>query len=142
MRHYTNLRILYSVLTEFRSVGPFDLNWETQQYKCWISQIITFGLLAALQLLNLFWFFLICRILYRFVARIGLADERSDEEDEEEESAEGAEDKEKAARDNVDGAKKTLLGRQDAPEVRLNGEIMTGSSAGEGREEVRSRRRG
>lgn len=57
-RHYINLRLLYAVLTDFSSVGPFELNWETQQYKCWISQYITFGLLASIQALNLFWFFL------------------------------------------------------------------------------------
>jgi acyl-CoA-dependent ceramide synthase len=32
-RHYLNLRILYSILTEFRTVGPFFLNWETGYYK-------------------------------------------------------------------------------------------------------------
>src|SRR4051794_17258420 len=49
LRHFLNLKILWAVLTEFRTVGPFELNWETQQYKCWISQYITFGLLASLQ---------------------------------------------------------------------------------------------
>ena len=43
LRHYINLQILWSVLTEFRTVGDFELNWITQQYKCWISQPITFS---------------------------------------------------------------------------------------------------
>lgn len=70
-RHYLNLRIIYSVgLTSsstFATVGPFELNWETQQYKCWISQYITFGLMITLQAVNIFWFFLLLRIAKRIV---------------------------------------------------------------------------
>jgi len=82
MRHYLNLRILWSVLNEFVTVGPYELNWETQQYKCWISQYITFGLLSALQALNLFWLFYILRIAYRFVVYRVAEDEREQGEDE------------------------------------------------------------
>ena len=71
---------LWSVLTSFRTVGPFELNWETQQYKCWISQPITFTLLAALQVLNLFWFGFIIRIAYRAVSTHGVKDDRSDDD--------------------------------------------------------------
>ncbi|ETN45148.1 uncharacterized protein HMPREF1541_10025 [Cyphellophora europaea CBS 101466] len=85
LRHWLNWKILWATLTEFRSVGPFELNWETQQYKCWISQYITFGLLACLQAVNLFWLFLIIRIAKNFVFNTDLADERSDDEDDEEE---------------------------------------------------------
>ena len=42
LRHYINLRILWSVLTEFRTVGEWELNWDTQQYKCYISKPIVF----------------------------------------------------------------------------------------------------
>ncbi|KAF2267576.1 longevity assurance proteins LAG1/LAC1 [Lojkania enalia] len=87
LRHYINLKILYSIFTEFSTVGPFELNWETQQYKCWISQYITFVLLAALQAVNLIWWFYICRIAYRFVATWGevAEDERSEYEESENE---------------------------------------------------------
>ncbi|KAL9086488.1 MAG: hypothetical protein Q9165_007104 [Trypethelium subeluteriae] len=85
LRHYLNLRILWAVLTEFATVGPYELNWETQQYKCWISQIITFALLASLQAVNLLWLAFILRIAYRYVATNVGKDERSDDEDEEEE---------------------------------------------------------
>ncbi|KAL4800696.1 TLC domain-containing protein [Aspergillus venezuelensis] len=85
MRHYLNLRFLWAVLTEFRTVGPFELNWETQQYKCWISQYITFALLASLQAVNAFWLFLILRILKNYLFTNIKKDERSDDEDEEEE---------------------------------------------------------
>ncbi|RAK73251.1 TLC domain-containing protein [Aspergillus fijiensis CBS 313.89] len=85
LRHYLNLKILWAVLTEFRTVGPFELNWETQQYKCWISQYITFALLASLQAVNLFWLFLILRILKNYLISDIKKDERSDDEDTEDE---------------------------------------------------------
>ncbi|KAJ6164796.1 hypothetical protein N7470_003468 [Penicillium chermesinum] len=90
LRHVLNLKILWAVLTEFRTVGPFELNWETQQYKCWISQYITFALLASLQAVNLFWLFLILRILANYIFN---SDERSDDESEEEEVENAAESK-------------------------------------------------
>lgn len=85
LRHVLNLKILWAVLTEFRTVGPFELNWETQQYKCWISQYITFALLASLQAVNLFWLFLILRILANYIFNSVTKDERSDDEEEDEE---------------------------------------------------------
>lgn len=83
LRHYQNLRILWSVLTEFRTVGEWELNWDTQQYKCWISQPIVFTLIFALQILNAYWLFLIFRILSRYIVGGVTEDERSDDEDEE-----------------------------------------------------------
>lgn len=85
LRHWLNLRILWSVLTEFRSVGEWELNWDTQQYKCWISQPIVFFLIAALQILNGYWLFLIFRILLRIAKGGEPSDDRSDDEDEDEE---------------------------------------------------------
>ncbi|KAI0464885.1 hypothetical protein LJB42_000098 [Komagataella kurtzmanii] len=84
LRHWLNVKILWSVLTEFRTVGPFELNWITQQYKCWISQPIVFSLIFALQLVNLYWFVLILRVLYRHIFLDVTKDERSDDESEEE----------------------------------------------------------
>ncbi|KAF2659784.1 longevity assurance proteins LAG1/LAC1 [Lophiostoma macrostomum CBS 122681] len=85
MRHYLNLRILYSILTEFATVGPYELNWQTQQYKCWIAQVITFALLAALQAVNMFWGFLVVRIAWRMVVLKVAEDERSEYESDGEE---------------------------------------------------------
>ncbi|KAI1100463.1 longevity assurance proteins LAG1/LAC1 [Jackrogersella minutella] len=80
LRHYINIRILYSILTEFSTVGPYGIDWETQQYKGLISQVITFTLLAALQLLNLFWLYCLLRNAYRFIF-LGIAkDDRSEDE--------------------------------------------------------------
>lgn len=93
LRHYINLKILWSVLTEFRTVGEWELNWDTQQYKCWISQPIVFTLLFVLQILNAYWLFLIIRILYRYVVGGVAEDERSDDEDDEEEESQNLEKK-------------------------------------------------
>ncbi|KAF2844686.1 longevity assurance proteins LAG1/LAC1 [Plenodomus tracheiphilus IPT5] len=102
-RHFLNLRILYSILTTFKTVGPYELNWVTQQYKCWISQYITFALLASLQAVNLFWWFFICRIAYRFVVFKDADDDRSEYEPTDEE----VEDRKKEL---VDGAKGVVNG--------------------------------
>jgi len=88
MRHYLNLRLLWAVLTEFATVGPFELDWEAQQYKCRISQVITFVLLASLQALNLFWLFLILRISWKYVVTRVAEDETSDNEKEDEDEIE------------------------------------------------------
>lgn len=84
LRHYINLCVLWATLTEFRTVGPFELDWETQQYKCWISQYITFALLACLQALNLYWIYVILRIAYKLVFHKIARDDREDDEDEDE----------------------------------------------------------
>lgn len=83
LRHYLNLRILYSMFNEFMTVGPYELNWETEQYKCWISHIITFALLASLQALNLFWLYYILRIAHRYVFFKIAQDDRSDNDESE-----------------------------------------------------------
>lgn len=91
LRHYQNLRILYSLLGEFQTVGPYVLNWETEQYKCWISNVITFALLAFLQALNLFWLFCLLRIGYRYVVHNIAQDDRSEAEESEAELTNGHE---------------------------------------------------
>jgi len=100
LRHYINLVILKSLLPpghipftsittgEFTTVGPYELNWETQQYKCWIAQPIVFFLLAALQIINIIWFFLLVRIATRYLLKGEQKDERSEDEAEEEEMPE------------------------------------------------------
>lgn len=88
LRHFINLKIIYSLFTTFVTVGPFEMNWETQQYKCPLSQWITASLLISLQLLNLFWLFYIVRIAYRMLAHNVAEDDRSDEEGEDEETEE------------------------------------------------------
>lgn len=84
MRHYISIRILWSVLTQFETVGPYELNFKTGQYKCFISKPIVFGLLFALQAVNAYWLFLILRILARTIFSGETKDDRSDDEEDEE----------------------------------------------------------
>ncbi|KAK4180643.1 TLC domain-containing protein [Triangularia setosa] len=89
LRHYINLRILYSALPggEFSTVGPYGpIDWEAEQYKSPLANVITFSLLAALQSLNIFWLYCLLRSAYKFVF-LGVAkDDRSEAEDEGEEA--------------------------------------------------------
>lgn len=84
MRHYLNLKLLYAVLFSFNKFEPTTLNWETQEYKCWISHALMSGLLAVLQSINLFWLYLIFRIMKRVITSSHLNDVRSDDESEDE----------------------------------------------------------
>jgi acyl-CoA-dependent ceramide synthase len=97
LRHYLNLRILFSLFTEFKTVGPYGVNWETQQYKGTLSFVITLSLLSSLQALNLFWLFFILRIAYRFAVHNVAKDDRSDAEESELEEAAAPEVNGKAA---------------------------------------------
>ena len=123
LRHYLNLKILWAVLTEFRTVGPFELNWETQQYKCWISQYITFALLASLQAVNLFWLFLILRILKNYIFTNVKKDERSEDEDSEEEEVPVPDTNTHATlATGVEGTTVTARGKENqTPQVLING---------------------
>ncbi|KAJ1329835.1 very-long-chain ceramide synthase [Microdochium nivale] len=88
-RHYLNLRILWSLLTDFRNVGSYQLDWAGQQYKCPLSSAIAFALLSALQALNVFWLLCILRSAYRIVVFKVAKDDRS--ESEEDDSRDGEE---------------------------------------------------
>ncbi|KAI9720107.1 MAG: hypothetical protein M1828_005835 [Chrysothrix sp. TS-e1954] len=132
-RHYLNLRILLAVLTTFRTVGPFELNWETQQYKCWISQWITFSLLACLQSVNIFWFFLILRIAYKYaVTEHNLADERSEYGSEDEGGVVGVDGRNRAGsgmrREETTAEKRQKYGIK--PEDQPSSVMMNGSATG------------
>jgi acyl-CoA-dependent ceramide synthase len=117
LRHYLNLKILWSEFNEFRTVGPFELNWETEQYKCWISQYISTALLASLQALNLFWLWAIFRIAYRFLFFNVAEDDRSDNDEKEYEEEQKLE---ALAKQGVDSAA--------APQVLVNGQPINGKS--------------
>lgn len=119
LRHYINLVILYATLTTFRTVGPFELSWETEQYKCWFSQVITFSLLATLQGINLFWLYFIIKIALRMVFSNVAEDVRSDDEDEEE--VEAGEEKQKVEKGGVD---------------KISGALESAEDVGEGKKEL------
>ena len=120
MRHYINLRILWATLTEFQTIGPFELNWVTEQYKCRLSQNITFGLLATLQSINLFWLYLILKIALRIITDDVKQDVREDGEDSEEEEEEAVEKKDTKSI-KASGAESATV-----PKVQLNGKPVNG----------------
>jgi len=109
MRHYLNLRILVSEFYEFKTVGPYGIEWAAEQYKGPLSHYISTALLGSLQALNLFWLFAIFRIAYRFLFHNALADDRSDYEDDEELEAEKREERELQEREREE------LRRLEAP---------------------------
>jgi acyl-CoA-dependent ceramide synthase len=121
MRHYLNLRILHSEFNEFKTVGPYEMDWAAEQYKGPLSHYISTALLGSLQALNLFWLAAILRIAYRFLFQNQLADERSDDEDEGEED-EGEREGENRATQPVE--------RVAAPELQLNGETVGAVASG------------
>jgi len=122
LRHYLNLKVLYSIMTEFATVGPFELNWETEQYKCRLAQVITFSLLASLQAVNLYWWFLICRIAYRFVVTKEVDDDRSEYEESDAEDA-GKEKKEKKENGKPKSNGSTNGIANGTPKLLVNGEV-------------------
>ncbi|KAI1375921.1 longevity assurance proteins LAG1/LAC1 [Hypoxylon crocopeplum] len=119
LRHYLNLRILYSLFTEFKTVGPYEMNWETEQYKCGLSFWITLGLLSSLQALNLFWMFFIVRIAYRFVVYNEADDDRSEVEESDVDEPE----REKAEK------QKAIKGKNAETVPLLNGHAATNGTA-------------
>lgn len=118
LRHYLNLRILYSEFYEFKTVGPYELDWEAEQYKSPLSHYISTALLASLQGLNLFWLFYIMRTAYRFVFLNDLEDERSDNDE-----------NELAEEQRLDALAKQGVDSIAGPKVFLNGEPFNGKSS-------------
>ena len=138
-RHYINLCILYATLTEFRTVGPYELNWETEQYKCWISQVITFALLASLQAVNLFWLYLIVRIAKNYVFNTEWADERSDNDETGDEEVDQKKINHEAKKALENGRSTAMNG--DKPVVLVNGEPVEAQRKQEGVKARRSPRK-
>ena len=128
MRHYLNLRILYANLTEFATVGPFTLNWETEQYKCGISQGLSFVLLATLQAVNLFWLYLILRIAKNYLSQSFFADVRSDDEDDEDEEEDSEVDGKREGKVKAKGAEKAKALENGAPVVESSAARKEGES--------------
>ncbi|KAJ7590944.1 longevity assurance proteins LAG1 LAC1 [Mycena floridula] len=86
-RHLLNFKILYSVWFEYDLRPPHVNVWDMAEgvyLTLWMKHQI-FLALFLLQLLNIFWYFLIMRILYRAVVTSEVDDDRSDDEDDEKE---------------------------------------------------------
>ncbi|KAF8312227.1 longevity assurance proteins LAG1/LAC1 [Clavulina sp. PMI_390] len=83
MRHYLNIRILISVWNEFDLIPMSARSFEPAKgiWMVWWMRYQIFIPILLLQFVNLFWSFLIWRILYRILFKGIVADERSDDED-------------------------------------------------------------
>ncbi|WVQ81954.1 hypothetical protein IAT38_004081 [Cryptococcus sp. DSM 104549] len=93
-RHYLNLVMLWSVWAEFDLIAPSERSSFDPLNDKWLDWWMKWQIWAPiflLQLINLFWYFLIWRILMRALFSNNLADERSDDEDEGEEEKPKAE---------------------------------------------------
>jgi acyl-CoA-dependent ceramide synthase len=78
LRHYINILIIISEFYEFKTVGPYGLVWETEQYKGDLSHWISTTLLVCLQGLNLIWLWYSGRVVYRWLVYDVQEDERSE----------------------------------------------------------------
>jgi len=84
LRHYLNIVILWSVWTEFDLI-PDHAKQFTPEDGVWMVHWMKYQIFVPiflLQLVNIFWYVLIWRILYRALFQSKLEDERSDDEDE------------------------------------------------------------
>ncbi|KAK0191074.1 longevity assurance proteins LAG1/LAC1 [Armillaria mellea] len=82
-RHILNLIILYSVWTEADLIPEHTRVWDPRRgvWLPWWMKYAIFVSLALLQVLNLFWYYLIMRVLYRTITTSVTDDVRSDDED-------------------------------------------------------------
>ncbi|KAJ2083619.1 Sphingosine N-acyltransferase lag1 [Coemansia sp. RSA 988] len=85
-RHYLYMKILLSLIYESRQYISYDM-WDPERnaYFTWPVQWTFIALLATLQLLIIYWFALVMRIVYRIVFLSNLEDNRSDSEEDGEE---------------------------------------------------------
>lgn len=104
------------------------MNWETEQYKCELSHVISTALLASLQALNLFWLFYILRIAYRFVFMSIVEDDRSDNDENELAEEMRLDALAKGGLDVV--AAKKVLEETPQPKIKLNGNSINGRGTG------------
>lgn len=122
LRHYLNLRILFSEFNEFKTIGPYQLDWQAEQYKSPLAHYISTALLGMLQALNLFWLFSILRVAYRFVFLNNLEDERSDNEEDDLAEERGLDDRVKQDVDTTAGPNAERSGgKSSATEIRIEG---------------------
>ncbi|KAF9057653.1 TLC domain-containing protein [Panaeolus papilionaceus] len=85
-RHYLNLHILWSVWSESPNVPEWTRRWSWSEgiyMPAWMRYQIFLPLLL-LQLLNLFWYSLMVKILIRAIATAEADDDRSDDEGDDE----------------------------------------------------------
>lgn len=80
-RHILYMRVVWSCMFDAPSVMSFrPPNRLTGDYFTKTSYLTLIGLLCALQVILLMWFYMICRVAYRVVTKAGAVDSRSDAE--------------------------------------------------------------
>jgi len=80
-RHYLNLRIIVSVWSEFSLMPEISKQWKREDglWMVWWMQYQVLAPIILLQLVNIFWYFLIWRVLFRALFQSELEDERSED---------------------------------------------------------------
>ncbi|OBZ70049.1 Sphingosine N-acyltransferase lac1 [Grifola frondosa] len=83
-RHWLNFVIMYSVWTQFDFIPETAKRWYPAEgvWMVWWMKYQVFVPILLLQFLNLFWYMLILRIVYRALTEMKATDVRSDDEDE------------------------------------------------------------
>ncbi|KII90806.1 hypothetical protein PLICRDRAFT_90560 [Plicaturopsis crispa FD-325 SS-3] len=83
-RHWLNLKILWSVWTEYHLMPAASMQWSPPDgvWLVWWMRHQMFFWIGCLQVLNLIWYKDIMRILVRSIMTAETTDERSDDEDE------------------------------------------------------------
>lgn len=80
-RHILYMRVVWSCAYDTLNVMSFrPTNYRTGDYFTRTAYFILIGLLCALQVILLMWFYMICRVAYRVVTKAGAVDSRSDAE--------------------------------------------------------------
>ncbi|OJA13848.1 hypothetical protein AZE42_00529 [Rhizopogon vesiculosus] len=84
-RHYLNLVILWSVWSEFDLIDESNRVWapETGAWLVWWMKYQMLFPISLLQMLNVFWYYLIWRVVIRSLRDVEVDDVRSDDEDDE-----------------------------------------------------------
>ncbi|KAF8913991.1 TLC domain-containing protein [Gymnopilus junonius] len=88
-RHYLNIRILWSVWYELPNIPEWTKKWSWSEgvYLVGWMRYQVFIPLLLLQFLNLFWYYLMVKILIRGLTSDKVSDNRSDDEDDGEEDS-------------------------------------------------------
>lgn len=82
-RHWLNLVILWSVWFEFDLIDESNRVWapKTGAWLTWWMKYQMVFPISLLQMLNIFWYYLIWRIVIRSLRDVEVTDVRSDDED-------------------------------------------------------------
>lgn len=88
-RHWLNLVILWSIWSEFDLIDVSNRVWapKTGAWLAWWMKYQIVFPISLLQLLNLFWYYLIWRIVIRSLRDVEVTDVRSDDEDDDDDDA-------------------------------------------------------